>query len=67
MRKTYCYCPSCSGKLIYCPELKHEPSGRPVFKCGTVGCKHSLKKDWFVLGNNDNFGEGINEKPQSVS
>ena len=63
MRKTYCYCSSCSGKLIYCPELKHKPSDRPVFKCGTVGCRHSLEKNFFVLGNNDNFGDGVNETP----
>ena len=67
MKKTYCKCPSCDGKLIYCPELKHEPSSRPIFKCGTVGCKHTSEKHYFVLGNMDNFGDGVVEKetPQS--
>lgn len=68
MRECKAFCPQCRKPLVYCPELKHNPSDRPVFKCGNADCLMAKKKKgqtvYMVLGNKDNFGDSVETSKQ---
>lgn len=65
MRECKVFCPQCGKPLVYCPELKHNPSDRPVFKCDNADCLMAKKKKgqtvYMVLANKDNFGNSVED------
>ena len=48
MKKVVLKC-TCGKDLVYCSELKHKATGRPLFKC-------ACEEGYITFRNKDNFG-----------
>ena len=55
METCICKCPNCGEELMFCPELLHAKTNRPIFMCDNSVC-NSDESEIFVLNNVDNFG-----------
>jgi len=64
MKEVFMMCPDCGEKLIYCPEIQHSKSKRPLFRCINTICQNSgraSESQYFVLGNKDNYGHTVSD------